>query len=94
MQALIVSPKFILSPCLSGKKKKKAPFNKEETRSISSTIHPHEDSSTLDAAGANIFIFLYQMRQLLKALQDLSSDIIQFTTNDNPALEASPCQNA
>lgn len=93
MQALIVSPKFILSPCLSGKKN--APFNKEETRSISSTILPHEDSSTLDAAGANnLFFFLYQMRQLLKALQDLSSDIIQFTTNDNPALEASPCQNA
>lgn len=32
------------------------------------------------------------MRQLLKALQDLSSDIIQFTTNDNPELEASPAR--
>lgn len=34
------------------------------------------------------------MRQLLKALQDLSSDIIQFATDDNPELEAFPCQNA
>lgn len=34
------------------------------------------------------------MRQLLKALQVVQSDIIQFTTDNNPELEAFPCQNA
>lgn len=74
--------------------KKYAPFNKEEMQSFSFTIFPHEDRSTLDTARAYTLIFQYQMRQLLKALQVVQSDIIQFTTDNNPELEAFPCQNA